>query len=151
MQNGLLKRNAIATLILAGLFGTGLVQAQSSKSASTDAKATGKTVTVNLAEQNGSKETGTAELTPEGADKTRVVLTMKGAPAKVAQPAHIHEGSCAKLDAKPKYPLSNVQDGKSTTVVAAGIDTLTGGNLAINVHKSAQEAKVYVACGDLKK
>ena len=27
---------------------------------------------------------------------------------------------------------------------------LMAGNLAINVHKSAEEAKVYVACGDIK-
>ena len=41
-------------------------------------------------------------------------------------------------------------DGKSSTEVPVDIKTLMAGNLAINVHKSAEEAKVYVACGDIK-
>jgi hypothetical protein len=69
----------------------------------------------------------------------------------VSQPAHVHEGTCAKLDPKPKYGLQNVVDGKSTTEVPVDIKTLVGGNLAINVHKSAEEAKVYVACGNIAK
>ncbi len=42
-------------------------------------------------------------------------------------------------------------DGTSTTEVPASIQTLTAGKLAINVHKSADEAKVYVACGNIRK
>ena len=75
---------------------------------------------------------------------------MKGTPKGVAQPAHIHEGSCAKLDPKPKYGLSNVTDGKSSTTVPVSLDTLTKGGLAINVHKSAEDLKTYVACGDIR-
>jgi hypothetical protein len=110
----------------------------------------GKSVSVKMAAQNKSKETGTAKLTPEGADKTRVEISLKGAPKGVEQPAHIHEGPCAKLDPKPKQGLENVVDGKSSTVVPMSLAELTKGNLAINVHKSKEESKTYVSCGDIK-
>ncbi|MBD5633379.1 MAG: hypothetical protein IAI49_02770 [Candidatus Eremiobacteraeota bacterium] len=98
--------------------------------------------------QNGSGETGTVTLTPDGAEKTTVVVSLKGAPAE-AQPAHIHEGSCAKLNPAPKYPLESLKDGKSTSTIGAPIATLVGGGFAVNVHKSADDLKDYVACGDL--
>jgi Cu/Zn superoxide dismutase len=142
-----MKPSLIAALI-AGIVAGGLAVAQDAKKDSM--KSGAKSVTVRLAQQNKSGESGTARLTPEG-DKTKVVINLKGAPKGVQQPAHVHDGSCAKLDPKPKYPLQNVVDGKSTSEVPAKIDELTGGKLAINVHKSAEEAKVYVACGDIKK
>ena len=151
-----MNRVPVFSLIAAGILASSLSFAQTpSKPGATDAKSAGGAkagpVSVMLGEQNGSKESGTAQLSSEGPDKTRVVLSIKGGPAKVAQPAHIHEGSCAKLDPKPKYPLSNVEDGKSTTVVSASLESLTSGALAINVHKSGDDMKTYVACGDLKK
>jgi Cu/Zn superoxide dismutase len=109
----------------------------------------GRSVTVPLGEQNNSKERGTAKLTAEG-NKTRIEVSLSGAPKGVSQPAHVHEGSCPNPDPKPKYPLANVVEGKSSTLVDASLDTLTSGKLAINVHKSADELKVYVACGDIK-
>ena len=114
-------------------------------------KSTGKSVSVQMKAQNKSGESGTARLTAEGADKTRVVINLKGAPKGTPQPAHIHEGSCAKLDPKPKQGLENVVDGKSTTVVPVGLDQLVGGKMAINVHKSTDDIKTYVSCGDIRK
>ena len=113
-------------------------------------KMAAKSVTVKLGSQNKSGESGSAKLTPEGADKTKVEVSLKGGPKGVAQPAHIHEGTCAKLDPKPKWGLENVVDGKSTTVVPVGIDAITASPTAINVHKSAEDIKTYVACGDIK-
>ena len=110
------------------------------------ALAQGAPVTVQLGEQNKSGESGTATITQQG-DKTQVVLQMKGAPAE-AQPAHIHNGSCASLDPKPRIPLQNVSNGKSTTTLSMPMSEVTKG--AINVHKSATDLKTYVACGDLK-
>jgi Cu/Zn superoxide dismutase len=104
-------------------------------------------VTVKLVAQNGSGETGTATFTPVG-NKTQVVLELTGAPAD-PQPAHIHEGSCANLNPAPKIPLENVANGKSTTVLDMPIKQVMAGG-AVNVHKSAQDVKTYVACGDLK-
>jgi hypothetical protein len=73
---------------------------------------------------------------------------MTGAPED-SQPAHIHEGSCANLNPAPKIPLQNVVNGKSTTVLDLPIKQVLAGG-AVNVHKSAQDVKTYVACGDLK-
>lgn len=109
------------------------------------------TLTVNLGEQNASGESGTARLTAEG-DKTKVVLDVRNPSATMAsetQPAHIHKGSCAKLDPTPAYPLADVMDGKSTSTVDVKLDDLRTGAFAINVHKSAQEIQTYVACGDI--
>ncbi len=109
-----------------------------------------KPVTVKLAPQNNSGESGTAKLTPVGDSKTKVQVTLKGGPKGVAQPAHIHEGGCANLNPKPKIGLAPIKDGKSTTTVPAPLSELTSGDLAINVHKSTDDLQTYVACGDIK-
>jgi hypothetical protein len=101
-----------------------------------------------LAAQNGSGEIGTVTLTAVG-EKTRVDIALANAPTDVPQPAHIHEGTCAKLNPKPKYPLANVVDGTSTYMVDAPMAQLVAGGLAVNVHKSTNDIPTYVACGDL--
>ena len=108
-----------------------------------------KPVTVNLAAQNASGEKGTATFNPQGA-KTQVVIKLAGAPTGVEQPAHIHDGNCANLDPKHRVPLQNVVGGTSTTTLDMKLDDIMSKGGAINVHKSAAEAKIYVACGDLK-
>ena len=141
-----MKRQLLVS-ILALATATGVALAQDAKKEGK--KGSAKSVNVRMHAQNKSGETGSAKLTPEGADKTRVEVTLKGGPKGTPQPAHIHEGSCAKLDPKPKYGLENVVDGKSTTTVPAGIDAVRG--MAINVHKSADDIKTYVSCGDIGK
>jgi len=133
--------------VLALATATGVALAQDAKKEGK--KGSAKSVNVRMHAQNKSGESGSAKLTPEGADKTRVEISLKGGPKGTPQPAHIHEGSCAKLDPKPKYGLENVVDGKSTTVVPQGIDAVRG--MAINVHKSADDLKTYVSCGDIGK
>ena len=108
-------------------------------------------MTVNLGEQNGSGESGTARLTAQG-DKTKIVLDLRNPSAMMAsetQPAHIHKGSCAKLDPTPAYALADVMDGKSVSTVDVKLDVLRQGAFAINVHKSAEDIQTYVACGDI--
>ena len=139
----------LTAALVAGLAMGGLAFAQDKAKTEKKKSDGAKSVTVKLSQQNNSKESGTAKLTAAG-DKTKVEMSIKGAPKGVSQPAHIHEGSCAKLDPKPKYALQNVVDGKSTTEVPASIGELQKGNLAINVHKSAEDVKTYVACGDIK-
>jgi hypothetical protein len=111
-----------------------------------------KTVTVQLNAQNNSGESGTATITyVSDADfMVSVNLTGGGAAMSEPQPAHIHKGSCANLDPKPLYPLTNVVNGKSDTTVMAKLSDIASGGYAINVHKSAAEASVYVACGDIQ-
>jgi len=103
--------------------------------------------TVKLSPQSGSGESGTATLTKQGDKQTKVVLSVTGGSG--SQPVHIHKGSCAQLDPKPAYPLSPLVNGKSETVVNASLSDLEKG-YAINGHKSAQEVKTYVFCGDIK-
>jgi len=141
----------LPAILIAGIAAGGVALAQQKDAPKKDGKKSAKSVNVRMGAQNKSGESGSARLTPEGADKTKVEITLKGAPKGTPQPAHIHEGSCAKLDPKPKHGLENVVDGKSTTVVPAGIDALTSGKLAINVHKSADDIKTYVSCGDIRK
>jgi Cu/Zn superoxide dismutase len=141
-----MKRHWLTATLVAAV-ATGVAFAQETKKEGK--KGSAKAVTVRMHAQNKSGESGTAKLTPQGADKTRVEISLKGAPKGTPQPAHIHEGSCAKLDPKPKYGLENVVDGKSSTVVPQGIDAVRG--MAINVHKSADDIKTYVSCGDIGK
>lgn len=130
------SRLMFASIIIAVMTGSAL--------AAGDAPAS---VTVTMAPQNGSNESGTATLTQTGKN-VQVVIALQNAPA-TAQPAHIHPGSCAKLNPAPKYPLSNVVNGQSTTTVKnVKLSDLAGG-FAINVHKSADDLKTYVSCGDI--
>jgi hypothetical protein len=105
-------------------------------------------VSITLGAGRDASQTGKADLIPQG-DKTQVVINIQPGAAGVPQPAHIHVGACPGVGAV-KYPLSNVVDGKSTTVVDAALPDLLKGGYAINVHRSAQEAGVYVACGAIE-
>ena len=107
-----------------------------------------QSITVNLATQNNSGISGTATLTAQG-DQTQVVIKVSGEAASASMPDHIHTGTCATLGAV-KYPLANVVNGASTTMVNVSLATLEAGTFAINLHKSAQEISVYTACGDIK-
>lgn len=104
--------------------------------------------TISLKEQNGSGELGSAVLT-EKDGKVTVTLDMTGAPKDTPQPAHIHSGSCPDVGAVA-YPLTNVVNGKSQTVLDTTFAKLDAKEpLAINVHKSVAESSTYVSCGNL--
>ena len=102
-------------------------------SAAGTAKAAGPT-TVQLTPQNNSGESGTATLTEQG-PKTKVVVDVKGAPAGVAQPVHVHKGTCANLDPRPAYGLVALSNGKSETTIDVPLTALEAGGFAINGHK----------------
>lgn len=107
-----------------------------------------KPVTLNLNAQNNSGQNGTVTLTPMG-ESTKVDIRVASGAPDVDQPAHIHGGTCANIDPKPKYPLNNVKNGVSTSTVPASLDSLMATPNALNIHKSTPEIKVYVACGDI--
>jgi hypothetical protein len=65
-------------------------------------------------------------------------------------PAHVHPGTCDDLTPQPKFPLENVRNGVSVTVVPASIDELFAGGLAVNIHKSNDDLKTYTACVDIQ-
>ena len=114
------------------LFAPGATQAQQS-------------MTINLGEQNGSGQTGTAVLTPDGSG-TRVVLTLSNAPGP--HPAHIHTGQCPTPGAVV-FPLTAVTNGTSETTVNATMEQIMAAPHAVNVHKSPQEIPVYTSCGNI--
>lgn len=119
-----------------------------SEGAAVGAAASSDNVIVELAELNGSGESGTATLTAMG-DRTRVVLELRN-PTTDSQPAHVHEGSCGPgLNAQPLHGLLNVIQGRSETTVNVPLSELTAGGLAINVHQSNANLDRYVACGNL--
>ena len=83
----------------------------------------------------------------EEGGKTKVAVSVTGQPAGVAQPMHIHKGTCDKLDPKPTYGLPSLINGKSEATVDVSLADLQKGGYAINGHKSAQEVSTYVYCG----
>jgi Cu/Zn superoxide dismutase len=109
---------------------------------------THKELQIKLLPQNNSGEAGTATLM-DGEKGLIVKLRMTPTP-DVDQPAHIHKGTCDKLDPKPTYPLKMVHAGESeTTIPDVTIAMLEKAPFAINVHKSAAEAAIYVSCGNI--
>jgi Cu/Zn superoxide dismutase len=138
--------SALAGLLVLGSSGFALAQmASPSAMMSSDSKP----VTIKLSSQNNSGETATATLAQTGDDVKVTVVTNGGTGM---QPIHIHEGTCAKLNPKPKYPLTTVDDGKSvTTLKGLKLTDLETGGYAINIHKSTTDIATYVACGDIPK
>lgn len=107
-------------------------------------------VNVSMHAENESGQNGTARLVQQGPDVVVTLSITKG--TATPQPAHIHVGPCANLDPKPKYPLTSVVNGKSTTTVkGVTLASLETGGFAINVHKSAAAIKTYTSCGDIPK
>jgi len=125
----------LATAIMLGGATTGLAQ-------------TPAPLIIQLTPQNSSGESGVARLTEDGS-KTKVVVEINGAPAGVGQPLHIHKGTCAQLDPQPAYGLTTLSNGKSETTVDAPLTFLRTAPFAINGHKSAEDAKTYVFCGNI--
>ena len=72
------------------------------------------------------------------------------APAEpVAQPAHIHVGTCDQLGAVV-YPLENVIGGHSITDISeSDVEDVANGEYSINVHLSFADFKTFTACGEI--
>ena len=101
--------------------------------------------------QNHSGEIGDVVMTQDG-DNVVVTVTTQNAPADTAQPIHIHDGTCDKLNPKPHYPLTTLQDGKSvTTLKNMQLSDLMTGGFAINIHHSTSDVPTYYACGNIPK
>ena len=105
-------------------------------------------ITVELTEENDSGESGKARLVEEN-NQVTVTISIDDSPEDVSQPAHIHLGSCPEVGGV-KYPLTNILNGESITTVDVTLDQLKSElPLAINIHKSVDEASVYVSCGNI--
>ena len=140
-----MKRSTIAIVLFAvALAATPRLE---SMAASAPAPAPG-TIVVPLQAIGGSNQTGSATLTSVG-DKTNVVIALNGVAANAVEPAHIHQGTCAKLDPKPTYGLTSVTGGQSATTLNMPLSALQTGGFAINVHQSGTNLSTYVACGNI--
>lgn len=112
------------------------------------AAAAGPPRTIALETLNDSGVAGTVAFSDVNG-RTRVDVTVDPA-GNPDMPAHIHPGTCTELIPQPKFPLENVRNGTSTTVVPASITELFAGNLAVNIHKSNDDLKTYTACVDIR-
>jgi LPXTG-motif cell wall-anchored protein len=125
---------AIASLALAALAFASSASAQQA------------TVTVPLGPGRDEQDVnGTAALTDMGNGTTQVVIRVN--PANPNMLAHIHSEACP--GAGPVlFPLTNVQNGTSTTVVNAPLSDVLARGQSINLHKSPQLSDIYVSCGN---
>jgi len=105
-------------------------------------------IVVRLAAENSSGESGQATLT-EIDGQVKVAIELSGIPQDLPQPVHLHKGACEVLG-EPIYTLSSVVNGVSETTLPVSLAAITDElPLALNVHKSAAEMNVYVACGEV--
>ncbi len=107
-----------------------------------------ETVTIELFEESQSGQSGF--VTIEDIDGMALV-TIEIVPGEtgVSQPAHIHFENCENIGGV-KYPLNNVVDGMSETQLEVSVEQILSERpLSINVHRSIEEAQIYVACGDI--
>ena len=104
-------------------------------------------VTLIMNELNSSGQSGSVTLTPRGT-KTTVTVSITPGAVGIAQPIHIHTGSCDDLG-DITYRLTNLDAGMSSTRVDVSISSLLSGRFAVNAHKSGPEAGVYVSCGNI--
>jgi hypothetical protein len=136
----------LATVVSAGAQGTGGSPGHMTGHPMMMVKAP---LTIPMKALNGSTESGTASLSDSAKG---LVVTIHIKNAKGPQPAHIHKGSCAKLDPKPEEALHNVVNGMSvTTLPGLTIAKLLATPHAVNVHKSLTDIPTYVSCGDIAK
>lgn len=109
----------------------------------------GHSLTLNMGAQNGSKQSGQTWL-KDTSGGLNVKIQLKNEPAGASEPAHIHQGTCAKLNPAPWKPLSNVIKGVSvTTLPGVTLAQLKKAHYAVNVHQSAANLGRYVSCGDI--
>ena len=109
----------------------------------------GDELTLELAQQNGSEQEGTATFTPLGVGRTRIVMELTN-PPDVSQPAHVHSGTCDDLG-DPVIALSDVEEGRSETEASASLEQLVEDELVIHAHKSEAEFDVSVACAPIER
>ncbi len=145
----------VLALMLAGCGGGGNEGAPEEDAGGTVIPETGEDVgsgsqnfNVALNQLNDSGQQGSAIVTAEEGERTRVTIQMQGG-GQEAQPAHIHEGTCEDLNPQPAYPLESVKNGQSETLLDLRFEKLRETQYAINVHASEQDLETYVACGDL--
>jgi hypothetical protein len=111
------------------------------------AGASGLTKVYSIRPIGASLQRGTVTFRAMGS-QTRVTINITGEPAGSIEPAHIHAGHC-KHPGAVKFPLTDVVRGRSITIVNAPISQATAAGMSVNLHKSAANLNIYVACGNI--
>ena len=96
---------------------------------------------------NRSAQQGTVTMVAVG-NTTRVTIALTNEPIGAIEPAHVHVGNCAHPGGVI-YPLTNVIAGHSVTVVNAPLSKVQVTGNSVNVHKSAAQLNLYMACANL--
>lgn len=107
----------------------------------------GEILSLELTEENGSGQAGTAVITPLNSERARIIMEIDH-PPDVPQPAHVHPGPCGNLG-DPVAALESLVDGRSETIVPMSLAELQRGGLVVHVHKSEADFEVSVACAAL--
>jgi hypothetical protein len=113
-------------------------------------------VRVTMNPDNNSGQSGFAVLTQAGPKKLVVVIETSAPDFSSEQRAHIHVGTCGEIG-EIRAGLTNLKEladkpgrfGSTTTVESLGLDDLSTGEWAINVH-DARDNAVYTSCGEIK-
>ncbi len=99
----------------------------------------------NLEAVGGSGVGGTVTFKEGTATTTTVVIELTGNPADSTHAAHIHNGVKGS-GGTVAFPLTNVVNGKSTTIVDQKYSELTSFNGYVNIHASTMDRnRVVVA------
>ncbi|MBI3914786.1 MAG: hypothetical protein HY327_11465 [Chloroflexi bacterium] len=91
---------------------------------------------------------GTAEFISKG-NQTEVNIAINSRFVGQVRAAQIQEGFCLASGIL-KFPLTNVVDGKSTTIISDTLGSLLTGALSLNL-KPAPDAATFIACNGLPK
>jgi hypothetical protein len=103
-------------------------------------------LTLDLAAQSGSGQSGTAQLSTDG-EKTRIIVELAN-PPDVPQPSHVHRGTCDEIG-DVIAPLENVVDGRAESGIDMSLQELRRGGLIVHAHKSEAEYETSVACAEI--
>jgi YVTN family beta-propeller protein len=98
-----------------------------------------------LAEASASGQHGTVRLVAIAAKKTRVIVTLTGAPA--TETVHIHGGRCGAFT-RASFARAALRNGRASLLLSTPIRSLTNGRYALDVHRTARDV-AYVACANL--
>lgn len=99
---------------------------------------------IDLNSKSDINQYGTATIKEEN-EKLAIELSLVNSPSTV-QPVHIHRGTC---DAPGEIivNLTNVVNGRSSSVVDLTLDAVNDGNHVITGHRSAEALGTYDFCG----
>jgi hypothetical protein len=109
--------------------------------------------TAALSPMSGSKISGTATVTPDGASKMTVTLSITGGDANTSYPWHVHTGKCGPggvVGPGSAYTAIKTDGtGAGKVTVSVPVAAPDAGDFHVNVHKSAADMGTIVSCGDL--